>query len=189
MQNKAFRAVANRSLKGSLRIRRRHRTPLLFGAIGAVALAVSFPAILENSYRFSRLTTTIRQEAELTEQLKAKQDALTDRAQIADQRLKLGCNVIPNVMGRDGRIASLSEGMQIINPDNGAPFPSGAIACDIYGGTGVIGPNGVVSAIAVTTNYELVRNALALHGLKMQAGNPSVTAAQGSQTPAGVSAP
>ncbi len=182
MQNSVFREVASSSLRSGIWIRRRHRVPLML-AVGGVVIAIAVaPSVMRNSDAMSRRMDAIREQSEITERLRIQQDALTDRAAIADQRLQSGCNVIPNILGKDGRIASLAEGQQVINPDNGAPFPPGAVACDVYGGTAIVGQNGMLEAIAVTTNYDLVKQALATHGLKMQAGNPDVTAAQGSQS-------
>ena len=181
MQNRVFRAVANQSLGASLRIRRRDRKPLLLTVAGLVTAIALAPSFVRNAAILDSRDAAARVLNEETELLKIKQDALADRAEIANKRLTAGCNVIPNVEGKDGRIASMSAGYKLINPDNGAPFPPGTVACDVYGGTAIVGENGILGDIAVTTKTELVSQALAKNGLKMKAGDPNVSAAQGSQ--------
>jgi|GEM_PF-4734019 len=164
-------------------IRRRHHVPLMVGFATLGAIALSFPSIQSNSDRWGRLTSTVSQEAQMTELMKARHDALGERSKIADERLKGGCNVIPLVWDKPEKATVITEGLQIKNPDNGALFPAGTVACDPYGNTGevVLMADGstVIGNVSSTTNFQLVKNALAMHGLTMRAGDPNMGASGG----------
>lgn len=170
-------------MKLPLKIRRRHHTPMMVAALAITAIALSLPSIQSNSNRWGRLTETIQRESEQTEQMQARQAALGERSKIADARLEGGCNVIPMVWDQPDKATVLAEGITIKNPDNNVAFPPGTIGCDPWGNTAILVSDGngktVVSDVASTTNFDLVKSALAKHGLVMGSGNPNVGASAG----------
>lgn len=174
-------------MKIPLKIRRRDRSNVAISLILLTLSALSAPNVINNSNRWASLTTAIQQEADRTEILKIKQEALTERSKIADERLKGLCNVIPVGWEDPSKAAVLSEGVRIKNPDNGAPFPPGTIACDPWGNTGIVEKaadgSTIVTHVASTTNFELVRKAMAAHGLTMEAGTPNLGASAGRAKP------
>lgn len=170
-------------MRPPFKIRRRHQSKIAIAGVIFTLTALSIPNILNNSSRWSRLTEAIQRESELTDHLKISQEALTERSKIADTRLQGGCNVIPMVWDQPNKATVIAEGVRIKNPDNNVPFPPGTIACDPWGNTGEVAQSTdgetIVTNVASTTNFDLVREAMAKHGLVMGAGNPNVGASAG----------
>ena len=185
MQSKVFRAIAGNSLRGSI-WRRRNRNKLWIAGAIALITYIGAPGLLRNSAVIQARMGAEAENVKKTELLKISEKQLGKQAAIADQRLQRGC-LFPVVAGKEdqGRLSSISEGTPVTNPDTGLPFPDGVTICDPYGSTGVI-RNGGISDITTTQNTELIRHAMANAGLKMKAGNPDVTAAQGSQGTGGI---
>lgn len=180
MQNQIFRTVASGALQFSL-TRRQKRKLFRNAGLTAIALAglyLSFPAIQKTQNSAVMIGNKAGANQDYAEMLSLEQEARQADSEIADQRLK-ACTSFVFSKNDSQEMAAVSNGLIVTDPVTGQPFGDYSIICDVHGGTGEV-INGRLANIKISRNPNrgaLVAAALREKGLRIEAGNPNVRAA------------
>jgi len=168
-------------MKLPLKIRRRHHPTVAKGLIAVAILGVIAASIPGMQPQFERLSQ-IRDRAAVisTEQELAglEKERLAEQSKLADELYRKGCNTIVVSPNDPSKFASLVKGQTVINPNTGQVLAAGLSICTDKGEASTLVDNGmgqaVVGDIYTTQNFDLVRKALALHGINAQSGDGNV---------------
>lgn len=155
-------------MKLPLKLRRRDRSKVAIAVALVGAAAISFPGMRQNSERWGRLTATIAREAEINEQLTAKQAAAADREKIAIERFQ-SCLLIRSP--EKNTLVSVAPGIRAIDTETRLPLAPGTVVCSIDGNTGIVGAEGLVQDIAFTGDKTAIHNALQRAGIQLAPGD------------------
>ena len=143
------------------------------GAIALIAVAMSIPGSLKQFDQMQAVSAQIQRDAIDQQRLQAQQEALAERALIAEERYQTGCLLIQK---RDqNTLISLSQGMPIVDNKTGNPIPAGTTVCDFSGNTGVMADVGggktTVQDLAFTGNRTIVGKAIERSGIQLIPGD------------------
>ncbi|MEM1308321.1 MAG: hypothetical protein AAF773_05395 [Cyanobacteria bacterium P01_D01_bin.115] len=134
---------------------------LKIGFFGLIAVSILGVGIFQ---AFSPQARQIRSEIrgqdqqqvrDLTLQQQQQRHSQQER-QIAEERYQDGCHLV-YAQDEEGNVVSLHEGMKVVDSTTNQPLAEGITVCDPNGATAVLEAGGIVGAIAVTPNSELVQ--------------------------------
>ncbi|PZV07617.1 MAG: hypothetical protein DCF22_21755 [Leptolyngbya sp.] len=156
----------------------RFYTPQIIGTMAVLGLCViAAPRTLKNMDQMSMLSGVMQEQAAQRDMLEAAKEDMKARAEIADERLREGCSTFLVAENDPGKFGNVHAGGKVINPVTGLSLPEYSKICDNQGGTAILANNGseiVMVDIAVTQNFDLVRKAMAVHGINPLAGDGRV---------------
>lgn len=150
------------------KLRRRDRSKVLIAVALIIMGILSLPGILSNSERWGRLTSTVQREAEINEQLAAKQTAAAEREKIALDRFN-SCLLIRSP--EKNTLIAVAPGIKAIDTETKLPLAPGTVVCSIDGNTGIVGIGGLVEDIAFTGNKSAINQALTRAGIQLAPGD------------------
>ena len=140
------------------------------GAIAAVALISSVPAMTAQFELSGQLAREVQLKNAEANRLRAIQDDLAAKDVIARERFK-SCLFVRTKTSQT--IVGLSYGLEVVDNVTGLPLPVGTVVCSIDGNTGIIAPDGKVGDIAFTGDRALVAEALKRSGIQLAPSDPN----------------
>lgn len=143
----------------------------IVAAIAAVGLA--FPGMMQQMQDMGEVSREIQRSATEQQRLEAQQDALLERAKIAELRYANGCLLV-QLKGAN-TLTNLAQDVPVQDSRTGNPIPPGTTVCDYAGNTAVMVAKGdrvVASDIAFTGSRDYINLALRRSGIKLLPGTP-----------------
>jgi hypothetical protein len=153
------------------RILRRYPLELSFGAIALIAIATSIPGSLRQFDQMQLVSSEIQRNAIEQQRLEAQQEALAEKAKIAEERYQTGCLLIQ--LRNNNTLISLAQGMPVVDSRTGNAIPPGTVVCDYSGNTAVmtaVDGKSLAHDLAFTGNRTIVRKAIERSGIELIPG-------------------
>ena len=144
------------------------------GMLTAVAaLGLAFPGMMQQTKDMGEVSREIQRRATEQQRLEAQQDALRDRAKIAELRYANGCLIV-QLKGAN-TLTNLAQDVPVQDSRTGQDILPGTIVCDYAGNTAVMVQKGdrvIPSDTAFTGSRDYINLALKRSGIKLLPSSP-----------------
>ena len=142
------------------------------GTIALIAIATSIPNSLRQFDQMQLVSSEIQRNAIEQQRLEAQQEALAERAKIAEERYQTGCLLIQ--LRERNTLISLAQGMPVVDSKTGNAIPPGTVVCDFSGNTAVmtaVDGKSLAQDLAFTGNRTIIQKAIERSGIQLIPGS------------------
>ena len=140
------------------------------GAIAVIALLSSVPTMMSQLEASGQLAREVQARNAEANRLRAIQDDLAARDEIARARFK-SCLFVRTQTAQT--VVGVTNGLEVVDSVTGLPLAPGTLVCSIDGNTGIIAPDGKVADVAFTGDRALVQEALKRSGIQLAPSDPN----------------
>ena len=152
------------------RILKRYPLEMGIGAIALIAIATSIPTMRLQMELSGQLAKDVQIRNAEANRLRAIQDDLAARDEIARQRFK-SCLFVRTPDSQT--VVGITNGLKVVDNITGLPLAPGTLVCSIDGNAGIIAPDGTVSDVVFTGDRALVAEALKRSGIQLAPSDPN----------------